>query len=675
MYKIKNLVLFILLTMLLPIDLSDYECNISKLSNISSNRALTTLKALGYYTIEHENVYVEDEITNNLQPSEFDLEEVLDIFIVDIPDSQGSSLGSSIDDDEISQFLSGISMDYSTDSDPIERIMVCYSKDNPKVYRNFLDILYNKLDTSAKQILIEALIIEINSEDLKDSGISANYIDTDDNLNISTPENGNPLSIIYSENNFTENLIDPEWGAPVINYEETDYIKRTLENNLEVKINALINTKSAEILSRPSILVLDGRQARIQVGQQIPITKQPMVSGNTNNNFVFPDIEYLPIGIVLNLKPRISNDSKNITMQVETIITETDNFVSDIQDAPIINNRKVESYVRVSDNTPFIIGGLISNKKSDSEGKIPLLSKIPWLGKLFTWKGKQNVKKEVIVVITPHIIEDNNDSFSRVIPQDATIFDSFGNKLFPNSYRLKESDIFDLDFITNSNYLGKIQNTASKYSGNISDLEASIINQINTGHIPGENIITQRMIYEIIENQDYSNYVNTEQIIFFNNDKNNKVDFLKNYSSVIDDPRRAILLLINNNSEDDDTFFRPSMSLEEIILTEDYSYKDLLYSHGKSNSNAKPILISNQKSLKRLNEVLVLKEVLKLNGNLDLSIKGFKRGLELQFPSKEIIKDNFFVIDEDVSKLFYDVNFYYESFEEEFKSKTEFLNN
>ena len=98
MYKIKNLVLFILLTMLLPIDLSDYECNISKLSNISSNRALTTLKALGYYTIEHENIYVEDEITNNLQPSEFDLEEVLDIFIVDIPDSQGSSLGSSIDD-------------------------------------------------------------------------------------------------------------------------------------------------------------------------------------------------------------------------------------------------------------------------------------------------------------------------------------------------------------------------------------------------------------------------------------------------------------------------------------------------------------------------------------------------------------------------------------------------
>ena len=85
-------------------------------------------------------------------------------------------------------------------------------------------------------------------------------------------------------------------------------------------------------------------------------------------------------------------------MQIETIITETENFSAGVLEAPIINNRKVETYVRVSDNTPFIIGGLISNKKSTNEGKIPLLSKIPWLGKLFTWKGKQNVKKEVIVI-------------------------------------------------------------------------------------------------------------------------------------------------------------------------------------------------------------------------------------------------------------------------------------
>ena len=113
----KYIILLILINFTLPYQ--GYDCEISKLSNISSNRALTTLKALGYYTIEHENVYVYDEWTKNLQPSEFDLENAGGIFIIDIPDSQSSSLDS---DDEyndgegFSQYLSGTSMDNSVDS-------------------------------------------------------------------------------------------------------------------------------------------------------------------------------------------------------------------------------------------------------------------------------------------------------------------------------------------------------------------------------------------------------------------------------------------------------------------------------------------------------------------------------------------------------------------------------
>ena len=671
----KYFTLLLIISPLISIDLSIYDCNISKLSNISSNRVLTTLNALGYATIEHENVYVYDEWTNNLQPNEVNLDEGESIFIIDIPDSQSSSLGGSSRDgqneDEISQFLYGVSMDSSTDSDPIERIMVCYDKEQPNIYRDFLYILYNQLDVPAKQILIEALIIEINSEDLKDSGISANYLNTDDNINISTPSGGNPLSIIYSENNFTETLVD--LSGAVINTDSTNYAKAILEDNLQIKIKALITEKSAEILSRPSILVLDGRQARIQVGQQIPITKLP-VSSFSGEGILIPDIEYLPVGIVLNIKPRISNDFKKVTMQIETIITETDNFSAGVLEAPIINNRKVETYVRVSDNTPFIIGGLISNKKSNNEGKIPLLSKIPWLGKLFTWKGKQNVKKEVIVVITPHIIQEDGENFSRVIPQDATIFDSFGNRLFPNSYRLKESDIFDLDFITSSNYLKKVRTKSLNADSNLTEEQNEIKEHLNNGFIPGENIITQRMIYEIIEDHDYFDSINSDRIIFFNHDNNHQVDFIKNYFSGIDDPRRGILLSINNTEANQNSFFRPSISIEEIILTEDYNYKSEYQNYKSTNPDSKPILITNQKHLKRLYEVLVLREVLKLNQGLDLSINKFKRGLEVQFPSKEIIMENSFVIDEQIADYFYQVNFYYESFEEYFKNKTSFLN-
>ena len=89
---------------------------------------------------------------------------------------------------------------------------------------------------------------------------------------------------------------------------------------IDLQIQALLKNTSAEILSKPSVLVLDGRQARIQVGEQIPISKLPI--SNSEDNFLVPDIEYLPTGITLNLRPRISEDNKNVTMQIETIITE-----------------------------------------------------------------------------------------------------------------------------------------------------------------------------------------------------------------------------------------------------------------------------------------------------------------------------------------------------------------
>lgn len=661
--------IILLITANLAFSYQGYDCEISKLSNISSNRALTTLKALGYYTIEHENVYVYDEWTENLQPSEFDLEDAGGIFIIDIPDSQSSSLNSDEDYGEsegFSQYLSGTSMNNSIDSDPIERIIVCYDNENPSLYANFLDILYNQLDIAAKQILIEALVIEISSDDLTDTGINTEYLNQQDHLSIQTPSiDGSvttPLSIIYSEDSFTTTTTD-EYG-----YLTTSQ----LDDVFQVKLKALINAKSAEILSRPSILVLDGRQARIQIGQQIPITKLP-VSSYSGDEILIPDIEYLPVGIVLNIKPRISNDLKNVTMQVETIITETENFTSNgVLEAPIINNRKVESFVKVADNTPFIIGGLISNKESDNEGKIPLISKIPWLGKLFTWNAKQIIKKEVIVVITPHIIQDNTDNFSRVIPQDAKMFDSFGNKLFPNSYRLKESDIYDLGFITDSNYLDFIKK-ASKNTIPESNEQKKIIENIINGFIPGEKIITQRMIYDIIEREEYFSSINADKIIFFNHNKNHKVDKLKNYFPIIDDPRRGILIKINPSINDNQNFFRPSMTIEEVVLTEDYNYKDEFKKYWDEQSDLRPMLITNQKNLVRLYEVLILNEVLKLNNTLDISINEFKRGLEIQFPAREIISENSFVIDEKIAEFYYQVNFYYDSFEKKFKDQTLFL--
>ena len=643
-----------------------FECATLKLDNISSERALTTLKALGYNTVEHTNVYMDDIKLNTLSPMD-ETDTTNDIFIIDIPDYDNYSLDNldtSENDEEnaFTQYLSGTSMNNPTQSDPIERILVCYDIDQIEKYRNFLDILYNKLDAPAKQILIEALIVEINSDAVKDQGLALEYLNQADGLNLSTPTNdGSPLSLIYSESDFSELLIDVETG---------EIFSNSLDDIFKVKLNALINDKSAEILSKPSVLVLDGRQARIQVGQQIPISKLP-ISAFSGDEILIPDIEYIPVGIVLNLKPRISNDLKSVSMQVETIITETEELTSGVLEAPIINNRKVESHVKVLNNTPFIIGGLISNKKSDQEGRIPILSKIPLIGKLFSWSTKQSIKKEVIVVITPHIIDNNDANFSRVIPQDESIFDSFGNILFPNSYRLKESDIYDLNFITESNYLNTIKKNAQEIIDSSTKKELiALSNKILNNYIPGEQIITRRMLYDVIEKQNYYKVINSEKIIFFNNDKDYGVDFLKNYHNTINNPKKGIVLQVSKDININNSFFRPGVNVKEIDINDNYNYKELLKNEWEKDEDFYPILITNKKELKRLYEILIMQEVLKLNSSLELTIKEFKRGLEIQFPAKDLISSNSFVIDENVAKYFFETNFYYDSFEKEFKSKT-----
>ena len=643
-----------------------FECATLKLDNISSERALTTLKALGYNTVEHTNVYMDDIKLNTLSPMD-ETDTANDIFIIDIPDYDNYSLDNldtSENDEEnaFTQYLSGTSMNNPTQSDPIERILVCYDIDQIEKYRNFLDILYNKLDAPAKQILIEALIVEINSDAVKDQGLALEYLNQADGLNLSTPTNdGSPLSLIYSESDFSELLIDVETG---------EIFSNSLDDIFKVKLNALINDKSAEILSKPSVLVLDGRQARIQVGQQIPISKLP-ISAFSGDEILIPDIEYIPVGIVLNLKPRISNDLKSVSMQVETIITETEELTSGVLEAPIINNRKVESHVKVLNNTPFIIGGLISNKKSDQEGRIPILSKIPLIGKLFSWSTKQSIKKEVIVVITPHIIDNNDANFSRVIPQDESIFDSFGNILFPNSYRLKESDIYDLNFITESNYLNTIKKNAQEIIDSSTKKELiALSNKILNNYIPGEQIITRRMLYDVIEKQNYYKVINSEKIIFFNNEKDYGVDFLKNYHNTINNPKKGIVLQVSKDININNSFFRPGVNVKEIDINDNYNYKELLKNEWEKDGDFYPILITNKKELKRLYEILIMQEVLKLNSSLELTIKEFKRGLEIQFPAKDLISSNSFVIDENVAKYFFETNFYYDSFEKEFKSKT-----
>ena len=663
-FKSKLLLIIILSTFTSFLFNQSYRnqtCEITKLSYIKSDQLLGLLKPMGYNVIEFEAIESE-----NFSDMRFIPDGVANdgISIIKFPHSEIGYLlnqQSSLEDEEYEEnefetYLGSNSFPHLTSGDPLQRVLICYSDKNKADYINLIEYIKNQIDVSAQQIMIDALVIEINSSDLNEfdlnllkvDQVSSDYIDdepTTQNTNFINQLNN--LSLTYGQTGlYTE-------------------VGKTINEVIDLQIQALLKNTSAEILSKPSILVLDGRQARIQVGEQIPISKLPISS--SEDNFLVPDIEYLPTGITLNLRPRISDDGKNVTMQVETIITEAlSDGSSSVLSAPVISNRKVESFVRIANNTPFIVGGLISNKVSDGQARVPFLHRIPIVGQLFKSNTKNEEKREVIVVITPHIIEDSYQLFSKVIPQDSNFFNSKGNKLFANSYRLEESDIYDLDFIFDNDIISQLKDNLNKLD-NRSD---GTIEKILNGYIPGEEIIVRRMMYDIIKKSNYYSHIDPYNIIFFDNE--GSIQHLSDIDELFlnKDDNKGVLLKINSNtksSENKIRFNRPTITLEEIELLDGYTKTLREY-----NSKQPSIILTNQKHRRILIEALILRYLLEINENLEMNLSSFKRGVEIQFPNSDILGENIQLLDSDIMTYYYQINDYYHAFETEF-NKTYFF--
>ena len=660
----KSVLILLLSSCYLMANMND-NCKVIAVNHIKSENAIAMLKGLGYSVID----YSQDDSGSYL-PKIDSFDEAPpqenNLTIIKFPSNSTEYLDTGLVDDEasgldgMSSYLGGSSMPDIISGEPPERIMVCYDDGAESDFRNLLDFLKNKIDIPASQIMIEALVIEINSDELEELGI--NLSGQGENYTVSTPN--------QSSDDGAESIT-----GLLIEYSDaglTDLEGASLESMFSANLEAILNSTSGEILSKPSVMVMDGRQARIQIGQNIPITRT-----TSSTSYTSEDIEYIPTGIILNIRPRISDNSNEILMQVETIITDPQNLSYNSEGiliTPIINNRKVETFVRVENNNPFIIGGLISDKKYDTKGGIPLLSKIPLIGKLFSHEGKNNIKKEVIIVLTPHIISTENKSFSRVIPQNSHLFDSFGNELFPNSYRLKDDDIFDLAFIQNSPSINQIlKDFKAGVFEQITDLESKTYDNLSKEILPGEDILVRRMIYEIIEREEYYKYISPEKIIFPKHQTGieSLLEVIKDYDIFQSDHALGLSLKFLDNEDSKKPFSRPAfkVEVEDLTSSSKKDYKNKLYDINQGNGNA--ILISNSKHLKRLYEVIILKKILLLNPDLRLDIDSFKTGLEIIFPSTETLVNNELFIDRDIAQYYYEINLYYEAFENKFNSSME----
>jgi general secretion pathway protein D len=558
-----------------------------------------------------------------------------------------------------------------TTGGPEERLLILYNKSDTESLQSLLNLLQNSIDVPAREIMIEALVIEINANRTRDLGVNFETVQNGfDIASAGLGANSEPLSVFT----FTK-------GAPEA-------------ATFTASLQALLLTNQAKILSNPSVLVLDDRQARIQIGEQIPVSQQL-----TNVNGVATGFTYFPVGIVLNLRPRVNDDGSQVTMQTETIVSSLGTQLAGTP-APVINNREVQSFVRVADNTPFIIGGLISTNNTTQMTGIPWLSQIPVLGALFRTTSVSKTSQEVIIVITPHVVPLAEKYFSYVIPKDSSEFDRLSYKLFRNAYRIQGRDLFDLEFIYDSKVykqlVARVQ-AASTLDPALGNAEPFV--SVLGGRAPGEDVLVRRMLWEIIDRTHYAKYVPASKIIFFKSDPSApggtgfKLDYLGQEMQNLEKGENAISLTFQ--AQPQGTEERPLFPPKALVSFASVPPQDFpvdLINGNTRNPDGTPrewmVLIGRYKDypkvspqvgirvtpLELLQGAIVLKRVLELNKDLPLTLNEFQVGRQIIFPSQEELQGRFHFVDREVAKLFYEIYNYYPVFEQQFDQQARAIN-
>lgn len=174
-------------------------------------------------------------------------------------------------------------------------------------------------------------------------------------------------------------------------------------NDFNVLIRALEVQGKLEVLSRPQVTVNNNEKALIQVGEDIAIVTgvERLDNGNTRS-----DVERRDVGIILNVTPSISDDGfvrLEIAPEISSVSQRTTQISEDFE-APIITTRKVDTVVTVKDGQTVVIGGLIQNTQEDRRTKVPLLGDIPVVGNAFRSTQVENVKTELLVILTPKVV-------------------------------------------------------------------------------------------------------------------------------------------------------------------------------------------------------------------------------------------------------------------------------
>ena len=260
----------------------------------------------------------------------------------------------------------------------------------------------DQIDIPYEQVSLEAQVMSINKTDSKNLGIEWEWSKAPQSYEEYTPEKitidaatGKITSIEPAEITRASSFNKGTTGGIISFGRSPDGLP--YEFYYAAKINALINNGKANILSKPKITTINGKEATINIGGEVPIPTLTVSDNTTTTTY-----EYKETGIILKYTPRV-NDDGYITAKIHTEVS-TPTYDADTK-AYRFNKRSADTQVRLKDGETMVIGGLIGSDESKVMSKIPFLGDLPILGRFFSNVNNSKNESEVIIFVTARIVK------------------------------------------------------------------------------------------------------------------------------------------------------------------------------------------------------------------------------------------------------------------------------
>lgn len=281
-----------------------------------------------------------------------------------------------------------------------------------------LEAVIARLDIRRAQVLVEAIIVEMELIDGQELGLQWLFANDSGayggNISTSVTQQGRNRAlaeaILPDDATSTDIGIRPLAGA-LSQIPGTTLGWGVVDESvtMTVILSALESQGNANILSTPSLLTLDNEEAYITVGQQVPFVTGSYTSTGTANGASnpFQTIQRENVGITLQVTPQV-NEGDSVVLDIVQEVSSISQQVLVASDV-ITNERKIETKVLVRDGDIVVLGGLVKDEVQDSQQGVPVLSSIPLLGRLFRNDVVSVTKSNLVVFIRPTIVRNDAD--------------------------------------------------------------------------------------------------------------------------------------------------------------------------------------------------------------------------------------------------------------------------